>query len=242
MKHKIFLLTLILASISRLNCYYYENNANYDADNNEFNKGDGASIVHIPPDLLISTENHNNNDVDNEQIECKTDLNCISSHNICLNGNCVRICNNNNVNKPDKQPSLNCVYFHCDSKLLIYSDNYYLINKKLNNLINNSASSYYNSSSNLLFNNTYNRNANFFIETNNYPLLNRYLSKRKCSWILKHRLKEKNKTSRSSTQSTFFTSPFIKLKFNRFATELSNDFLYIFAGDSIYSPLIAALR
>ena len=159
----------------------------------------------------------------------------MSSHSICLNGNCVRICNNNN--NSNKQPNSNCIYFHCDSKLLVYSDNYYLINKKLKNLINNN-SSYSNLSSNLLFNN---RNANFLIETNNYPLLNRYLSKKKCSWILKHRLKDKAKT-KASKSAPFFSSPFIKLKFNRFSTQLSNDFLYIFAGDSIYSPLIAALR
>lgn len=35
--------------------------------------------------------------------------------------------------------------------------------------------------------------------------------------------------------------PFIQLKFERFSTELSNDYLYIFAGDSTFSPLIAAL-
>jgi hypothetical protein len=238
MKRKLLIQVIVILTLSiTTNGYYYENNANYDAENNEFNKGDGSGLVHVPPDLLISTDNNNNNnDIDNEQIECKTDLNCVSSHSICLNGNCVRICNNNN--NSNKQLNSNCIYFHCDSKLLVYSDNYYLINKKLKNLINNNNSSYSNLSSNLLFNN---RNANFLIETNNYPLLNRYLSKKKCSWILKHRLKDKAKT-KASKSTPFFSSPFIKLKFNRFSTQLSNDFLYIFAGDSIYSPLIAALR
>lgn len=71
-------------------------------------------------------------------------------------------------------------------------------------------------------------NPEFSIETNNYPLLSRYLSKKKCAWVLNHAGPSQHR--------------FIQLRFDRFATQLANDYLYIFAGDSVYSPLIAALR
>lgn len=95
-----------------------------------------------------------------------------------------------------------CLYFHCDGKLSNFESNQIVFNKS----------------------------AKIQIETNNYPLLKRYLSNKKCSWILKN-----------LNQNQSDEAPFIQLKFERFSTELSNDYLYIFAGDSIFSPLIAAL-
>lgn len=140
--------------------------------------------------------------------ECKSDSSCVDSQSICLNGNCVKICTNIDF----KLENNKCVYFHCDSKKLILS----------------------NSSSNLVKNYL----DNFSIETNNYPLLNRYLSKAKCSWILKNVNDQNDPIDSNKTQ----TNSFIQLSFERFSTQLANDYLYIFAGDSIYSPLIAALR
>jgi hypothetical protein len=79
-------------------------------------------------------------------------------------------------------------------------------------------------------------NAYSSIETNNYPALGRYLPKRKCSWILKNTNNNESESSQEKNSISYIT-----LTINRFATQFSNDFLYIFAGDSIYSPLIAVL-
>lgn len=118
----------------------------------------------------------------------------------------------------------NCVYFHCDSK------------RKLQYRPAAAAAA-------RLFNSNTGGGGGFdefSIETNNYPLLSRYLSKKKCSWILSSAEPSfSNQQSLSSSSSN--THRFIELKFERFSTQLANDYLYIFAGDSVYSPLIAAL-
>jgi hypothetical protein len=157
--------------------------------------------------------------------ECKSDYNCAGLNSICLNGSCVRVCNqqwtdDNDVRLDEKykqehqhqsalgdqeaDSSSKCVYFHCDSKRVMTSQ---AANEK--------------------------QTASFHIETNNYPLLNRYLSRKKCSWLLTTTTNDTNATT---------TSSFVQLKFERFSTQLANDYLYIFAGDSPYSPMIAALR
>lgn len=121
--------------------------------------------------------------------ECKNDFHCVDSK-FCLNGSCVGTCKSGQAAPPD------CVYFHCDAKLLVTSS------------------------------------TNFLIETNNFPHLNSYFASQKCSWLLKH-----NKVSSSNSEV-----PFIELTFSRFSTLFASDYLYIFDGDSIYSPMIAALR
>ena len=69
------------------------------------------------------------------------------------------------------------------------------------------------------------------IETNNYPLLKRYLSNKKCSWILKNlnAIQSEQKTSNKSDDrdktETDASLPFIQLDFERFSTQLSNDYL-----------------
>jgi len=110
-----------------------------------------------------------------------------------------------NNNNNNNNYNKNCIYFHCDGKL-----------------------------SSLIESKHSNSTKNFIIETNNYPLLERYLSNKKCSWILKNLNYNNNSEEDESL-------PFIQLNIERFSTELSNDYLYIFAGDSIFSPLIAAL-
>lgn len=71
------------------------------------------------------------------------------------------------------------------------------------------------------------------IETNNYPTLDHYSKGKKCSWILLNT----NYLNNSSHHNNF-----INLNFDRFSTQFGSDFLYIFSGDSIYSPIIAILR
>ena len=70
------------------------------------------------------------------------------------------------------------------------------------------------------------------IQTNSYPQLERYMNGAKCSWIVK--LSYSNNSTRQPTHLLAFT-------YERFATHLANDLLYIFAGDSLASPLIAIL-
>lgn len=181
--------------------------------------------------------------------ECKSDYNCVHLHSICLNGNCVRVCNRdslvvdgagpgpgivNNINTNDVEdesgpnkssPSTDskCVHFHCDSKKIIRS-NYTIKNRTTNGF------------------------SEFSIETNNYPLLNRYLSRKKCAWLLDNLnepdldVKNAHDTIVNSQNSAKRSGNFIQLKFERFSTQLANDYLYIFAGDSVFSPLLAALR
>ena len=85
----------------------------------------------------------------------------------------------------------------------------------------------------LITNESSSSSANAIIETNNYPQLSSYFSNQKCSWLLKSQTNNKNnKTS----------LPFIQLSFSRFSTLHTSDYLYIFDGDSIYSPMIASLR
>lgn len=104
------------------------------------------------------------------------------------------------------------MYFHCDAKQTIQ------FRPKLETILGRSYA----------FN-------EFPIETNNYPQLNRYLSKKNCAWIL-------NQGDKSELKNVNSQHRFIQLTFERFVTQLANDYLYIFSGDSIYSPLIAALR
>lgn len=179
-----------------------------------------------------STFNEDKSGVWRKLNECKSDLNCVNLNSICLDGNCVRICTMENgtsslsKGRPMKFGPIDfkekCVYFHCDSKRIIRGGDYYT-------RPSSSSSSSVNE---------------FSIETNNYPLLNRYLSKKKCAWILNN---GGVVGSPSSPQLLPFgqvkaSNSFIQLKFERFSTQLANDYLYIFAGDSINSPLIAALR
>ena len=100
--------------------------------------------------------------------------------------------------------SKNCAFYHCDSKYLITPNDY---------------------------------DSNFQkykpIETNNFPILNRYLSGKKCSWVLLNT----NKIDNASNENNF-----ISLNFERFSTRFGIDFLYIFSGDSVYSPILAILR
>jgi hypothetical protein len=91
-----------------------------------------------------------------------------------------------------------CVYFHCDGKMVIDAAN-----------------------------TAQDSQVEWLIETNNFPVLNRYLSNHKCSWIL---------TNSNANESL------IRLKLNRFSTRFGNDYLYVFQGDSVYNPLIGALR
>jgi len=131
--------------------------------------------------------------------KCKSDSGCIDSHSICLNGTCRRICNHQrSTEKWDKE----CIYFHCDGKIsnLIESKRHTQIHEHQN------------------------KSTRILIETNNYPLLRRYLSNKKCSWILKN-LNEIKTESFSSADSM----PFIRLDFERFSTQLSNDYLYAFS-------------
>jgi hypothetical protein len=219
-RKKSFNHAVCLLSILVSNFVYsgYLNNYNTDEDLNLFNdkligqEYDGLSSS-SSDDLFNKFKlniQHNTNNYD----ECKTDSNCINSHSICLNGSCVRICNSNDKYFKNSK----CIYFHCDSKLLITPNNN---NNNNNNDLDDS---------NLIQKLARNlNNANLLIETNNYPLLNRYLKNKKCSWILKH------------SNSTSKLSNVIELNFDRFSTELANDYLYIFAGDSVFSPLIAAL-
>ena len=79
-----------------------------------------------------------------------------------------------------------------------------------------------------------------FIQTNNFPELGRYLSSAKCSWILRNLNSGKFLDINRNIQSVF--PPFIQLEIERFSTDFGNDYMYIFGGDSIYSPLIAAFR
>ncbi|CAF0916193.1 unnamed protein product [Brachionus calyciflorus] len=140
-----------------------------------------------------------------DKFESKSQIECKSDLN-CKDSNSV--CQNGycvklcSYSDRFKLISKNCVYYHCDSKQYISSS----------------------------FGDLNNQNS-IPIETNNYPVLNRYLSKKKCSWILQNK-NYINKTNENS---------FIQLNFERFSTQFFNDYLYIFAGDSIYSPLLAAL-
>ena len=79
------------------------------------------------------------------------------------------------------------------------------------------------------------------IETNGQPLLEHYLSQKKCSWILRNLNSGDYKDVLNENLSAEF-SPFIQLEIERFETEFGNDYLYIFAGDSVFSPLVASLR
>lgn len=79
-----------------------------------------------------------------------------------------------------------------------------------------------------------------FIQTNNFPGLTRYLSNAKCSWILRNLNSGKFQDINRNIESQF--PPFIQLEIERLSTEFGNDYMYIFDGDSIYSPLIAAFR
>jgi hypothetical protein len=76
------------------------------------------------------------------------------------------------------------------------------------------------------------------IETNNYPLLVSYFANQKCSWLLKHH----DSSQRLNVSGSNASWPLIELSFSRFSTLHASDYLYIFDGDSIYSPMIAALR
>jgi hypothetical protein len=83
------------------------------------------------------------------------------------------------------------------------------------------------------------------IETNNYPQLSRYLGRRRCAWILKYANANSTKGETVNDSDGLLQSvkiPYAQLQIKRFSTEFANDFLYIFAGDSIYSPLVATLR
>ena len=71
------------------------------------------------------------------------------------------------------------------------------------------------------------------IQTNSYPQLERYMSGAKCSWIVK--------PSYSNNSNTPQQTHLLAFTYERFATHLANDLLYIFAGDSLASPLIAIL-
>lgn len=79
------------------------------------------------------------------------------------------------------------------------------------------------------------------IETNGQPLLEYYLSQKKCSWILRNLNSGFYKDVLNDNLSAEF-APFIQLEIERFGTQFGNDYLYIFAGDSVFSPLVAALR
>lgn len=79
------------------------------------------------------------------------------------------------------------------------------------------------------------------IETNNFPDgLSQYLSGNECSWLLRNLNSGKFQDINNNQISEF--PPFTQLEIERFNTEFGNDYLYVFNGDSIYSPLIAALR
>ena len=147
-------------------------------------------------DQLESNDTLSTSTAEYSLFKCKSDAGCIDSHSICLNGTCRRICSNQrSAEKWDKE----CIYFHCDGKLsnLIESKRYTQIHE-------------------------HHKSTRILIETNNYPLLRRYLSNKKCSWILKN-LNEIKTEPYSSVDSI----PFIRLDFERFSTQLSNDYLYI---------------
>ncbi|RNA05464.1 hypothetical protein BpHYR1_018700 [Brachionus plicatilis] len=99
--------------------------------------------------------------------------------------------------------SKNCVFYHCDSKYLVTPNDYDSIFQKYKP-----------------------------IETNNFPILNRYLNGKKCSWVLLNT----NYLNNSAIEKSF-----INLNFDRFSTRFASDFLYIFSGDSVYSPILAIL-
>ena len=77
------------------------------------------------------------------------------------------------------------------------------------------------------------------IETNNYPLLGSYFANQKCSWLLKHHIDSSRRLHVTRPNASW---PLIELSFSRFSTLHASDYLYIFDGDSIYSPMMAALR
>ncbi|XP_027765807.1 attractin-like [Empidonax traillii] len=52
-----------------------------------------------------------------------------------------------------------------------------------------------------------------------------YKYKTKCTWLIEGR-----------------PNTILRLRFNHFATECSWDHLYVYDGDSIYAPLLAAFR
>lgn len=108
-----------------------------------------------------------------------------------------------------------CAYYHCDGKQLLVVDSFSP--------------------------GVHKDNVEFRIETNNYPELSRYLSRRRCAWILKNQKDTTANNQESGDIIQKLTIPFVRLGVSRFATEFNNDYLYIFAGDSIYSPLIATL-
>ena len=146
--------------------------------------------------------------------KCRNDLNC-NSDSICntQTGTCVKLCD---MRLRLSKAAAECVYFHCDGKQL------FIVNG------NQSLSE-----------------EDFRIETNNFPKLNRYLNKRRCAWILKNNLKITEDNLESNNDSSLIQRvniPVAQLQVDRFSTEFANDFLYIFAGDSIYSPLVATLR
>ena len=98
---------------------------------------------------------------------------------------------------------------------------------------------YFHCASKMLITNNNNNNESWFnlIETNNHPYLTSYLMNQKCSWLL-----QRKSSFRKNSNFTEEAPTFIELTFNRFSTLQASDYLYIFAGDSIYSPLIASLR
>ena len=197
-----------------------------DEDDEDVSLSD-FSLVDFTDDLVINNETllvKSTNEIRSAfnlfGIKCKSDANCASSKGVCLNGSCVRVCSQHEI-------SSDCVFIHCDGKLTI-----------LSNETNIEKASYGNDDVSIdqAIDQTLRRT---LIETNNYPTLNSYLKNKKCSWILKN-LNYENKNGESKTSSGHL--PFIQLSFQRFSTEFGIDFLYIFAGDSIFSPLIAALR
>jgi hypothetical protein len=147
--------------------------------------------------------------------KCRSDQSC-NADSICnaQTGTCVKLCD---IRHKYSKSAADCVYFHCDGKQLFVADEP-------------------------------KSTSEFVIETNNYPYLNRYLSRRRCAWILKSSSSNsRNATSDggakdSETLIQKTNIPLVQLEIKRFATEFANDYLYIFAGDSIYSPLVATLR
>ncbi len=70
--------------------------------------------------------------------------------------------------------------------------------------------------------------------------LGQYLATKRCAWLLRNLDSGKfNDLAHDLAEHEF--PPFIQLEIDSFSTNFGNDYLYVFDGDSVYSPLIAAL-
>ncbi len=70
--------------------------------------------------------------------------------------------------------------------------------------------------------------------------LGQYLAGKRCSWLLRNLDSGKFKDL-TLNPLVYEFPPFIQLEVHEFSTNFGNDYLYIFDGDSVYSPLIAAI-